>query len=207
MKGCSSTECLFYKTKIYRLIQKGIIAATLEQKLELAIFLGEENALCLLFQVLNLEDVSWEKKANCIDKLLCSMTNVPEQLVTIEIIRLLYEYGYYVTAEKLISYFMSIDANMNYENLLLWGDFQHVLLSPNASRTYKLASEIEGISLSDKLKAVNRQIMALNQEHQEVLAKNLYMLTFEQYETSSCIGLVELYRNSNISFDYDDGKK
>ena len=206
-KGCSSTECLFYKTKIYRFIQKGMIEATLEQKLELAIFLGEENALCLLFQVLNLEDVSLEKKANCIDKLICSMKNVPEQLITIEIIRLLYEYGYYVTAEKLISYFMSIDTHMNYENMLLWGDIQHVLLSPNASQTYKLASEIEEISLSDKLKAVNRQIMALNQEHQEIVSKNLYIQTFEQYESSPCIGLVELYRNSNSSFDYDDAMK
>lgn len=205
--GCTSKESLFYKTKIYRFIQKGIIEATLEQKLKLAISLREDEAIYQLLQVLNHEDVSLEKKASYIDKIVCSVTNIPKQLLTIETIKLLYEYGYYATAEKLINSFMEIDAHINYEDLLLWGDIQHVLLSPKASQTYKRASEIEGISLSNKLKAVNRQIMALNQEHQEALAKSLYILTFEQYESSPCVGLIELYRNSNNSFDYDDAIK
>lgn len=65
------------------------------------------------------------------------------------------------------------------------------------------ASKITGITISDKLKALNREIMALNQEHKEILAKNLYIETFAKYESVQCAGLVELYRNSNNSFEYN----
>lgn len=46
--------------------------------------------------------------------------------------------------------------------------------------------------------------MALNQEHQEILAKELYITAFSKYESTQCPGLVELYRNSNNSFGYNE---
>lgn len=204
--GCSETEELFYKTKIYRAIHKAQIDTTLEQTMKLAIDLKEKDAIKYLTQYINISEdlVTAEKKAYYIQKLLNSITSVPEQLICIDIVQLLYTYGYYRCAEKIISAYIFGNNVLNFENLLLLGDIQHVLLSPETSQTYKQASEVQGISTSDKLKALNRQIMALNQEHQEVLARELYINTLQQYETSSCIGLVELYRNTNNSFFYTE---
>lgn len=120
---------------------------------------------------------------------------------------MLYTYGYYQSAQKIVNCLISTNTVLNYDNLLLMGDIQHLLLLPNASHTYIRAGEIPGISISDKLKALNRQIMALNQEHQETLARNLYIEAFVQYESVPCTGLVELYRNSNNSFGYDDAMR
>ena len=208
--GCSVNEQLFYKTKIYHAIRSGQISANLEQQLNLAIELGESEAEELVLQYITLpkDKISSEKKASYIDKLLYRLLYVPEVLASADIAQLLYTYGYYQSAQKVINRIV-IDNNrlLDYNNLLLLGDIQHVLLSPNASNTYMRATEIAGITTSDKLKALNRQIMALNQEHQETLAKDLYVKAFEQYESVPCAGLVELYRNSNNSFGYNEAMK
>lgn len=202
--GCSVKEQLFYKTKIYRAIQNGRIHANLEQTVSLAIELSENEAEELVIQYIKQpdEDVSAEKKANYIDKLLHSLNYIPEFLITSNIARLLYTYGYYQAAQMVINCFVSSNNTLDYNNLMLLGDIQHVLLSPKASRTYEKAVGSTGITISDKLKALNRQIMALNQEHNEELSKKLYIEAFSQYESVPCAGLVELYRNSNNSFSY-----
>jgi AAA+ ATPase superfamily predicted ATPase len=203
--GCSENEQLFYKTKIYRAIQSKQISANLEQIVNLAIELGENEAEDLVLQYIRQpeDSVPDEKKANYIDKLLHSIEHVPKSVTSVDIAQLLYTYGYYQSAQKVMNC-LTIDNNMlNYNYLLLLGDIQHVLLSPKASHTYMQASKITGITISDKLKALNREIMALNQEHKEILAKNLYIETFAKYESVQCAGLVELYRNSNNSFEYN----
>lgn len=48
--GCSENEQLFYKTKIYRAIQSKQISANLEQIVNLAIELGENEAEDLVLQ-------------------------------------------------------------------------------------------------------------------------------------------------------------
>lgn len=203
--GCSANEKLFYKTKIYRAIQSNRICASLEQMVSLAIELGENEAEELVLQYIKQpeEEVSAEKKANYIDKLLHSSDYVPELLTSADIARLLYTYGYYQSAQKVIDCLAFDNNRLDYNNLLLLGDIQHVLLSPKASHTYMQAAGITGITISDKLKALNRQIMALNQEHKEPLARSLYIEVFSQYESVPCSGLVELYRNSNNSFGYN----
>ena len=202
--GCSSTEQLFFKTKIYRAVKNRKINATLEQALNFAMDIGEDEAEEILLQYIakSKDKITSEKKAFYIDKLLNTLPIIPETLTSIEIVKLLYLYGYYQSAEKLITCIFSTNKILDFDDLLLLGDIQHVLLSPNASQTYRRASEISEISISDKLKALNRQIMALNQEHQEDLAKKIYIDTFAQYEATPCVGLVELYRNSNNSFGY-----
>lgn len=207
--GCSANEQLFYKTKIYRAIQSSQICASLEQVVNLAIELGENEAEELVLQYITQpeDEIPSEKKAACIDNLLQSSLCVPELLTTADIAHLLYIYGYYQSAQKVINCLVSANNVLDYNNLLLLGDIQHVLLSPKASHTYMRATEIPGISISNKLKALNRQIMALNQEHQETLAKNLYIKAFAQYESVPCTGLVELYRNSNNSFGYNAAMK
>lgn len=206
--GCSENEQLFYKTKIYRAIQCNQISASLEQIMNLSIELKESDAIELVMRYIEQSDdeVSSEKKATYIDKLLhCSY--VPKTLISTDIAHLLYKYGYYQSAQKVMNCVLNTNNKPNYNSLLLLGDIQHVLLSPDASHTYRQAAEITGITISDKLKALNRQIMALNQEHQESLAKKLYIEAFSKYETVPCTGLIELYRNSNNSFEYDDAMK
>lgn len=207
--GCPANEQLFYKTKIYRAIQSGKVCASLEQVVNLAIELGENEAAELVLQYITQPEdkISLEKKASCIDKLLQCSLCVPELLISADIAHLLYIYGHYQSAQKLANCLVSANNVLDYDNLLLLGDIQHVLLSPEASNTYMRATGITGISISNKLKALNRQIMALNQEHQETLAKDLYIEAFAQYESVPCAGLVELYRNSNNSFGYDAAMK
>lgn len=206
---CSANEQLFYKTKIYRAIQHGQICADSEQLIDLAIELGENNAAKLIMDCFThpKEEINIEKKVSYIDKLLNNSSCVHESLVSIDIAYLLYTYGYYQSAKKVIDCLVSANNTLDYKALLLLGDIQHVLLSPAASHTYKQAADIVGITISDKLKALNRQIMALNQEHQEILAKELYITAFSKYESTQCPGLVELYRNSNNSFGYNEAMK
>lgn len=203
--GCSETEEVFYKTKLYRAIQRNQIGATLEQTLNLAIELEDSEAMDLMIEYINnhSEEVTDEKKAYYIDKFLNSKCTIHEQMISICNVQLLYLYGYYQSAEKLIGSYYISGGIVDFENLMLLGDIQHVLLSPKTSRTYKNASEVKGITVSNKIKALNRQIMALNQEHEEDFAKELYQRAFDEYETMPCSGLIELYRNSNNSFDYD----
>lgn len=203
--GCTETEELFYKTKLYRAIQRTQLNTTLEQKLSLAIELGEKEAIDLLIAYTenHLEECTNEKKAYYIDKFLNSNCEISEKMISIYNVQLLYTYGYYSSAERLIELYYRLGGTVDFENLLLLGDIQHILLSPKTSQTYKNASEIKGICVSDKIKAINRQIMALNQEHKENIAKEIYINAFNKYESIPCSGLIELYRNSNNSFDYD----
>lgn len=203
--GCSETEELFYKTKLYRAVLRDQINATKEQKLNLSIELEDQEAAELLLDYLenDLEKNTDEKKAYYIDRFLNSKCKIPQKLITINNVQLLYLYGYYQSAENLIGLYYTFGGIVNFENLMLLGDIQHLLLSPKTSYTYKSASEIIGISISDKIKAINRQIMSLNQEHKENLAREIYENTFDRYGTISCSGMIELYRNSNNSFDYN----
>lgn len=203
--GCSETEELFYKTKLYRAILRNQIVATREQKLDFAIETRDPEAVNLLIDYIDnySEGYQNEKKAYYINKVIYLTRKFPEKLISIYNVQLLYMFGYYKSAEKLIGLYYTSGGKINYENLMLLGDIQHILLSPKTSNTYKSASEVAGISVSEKIKAINRQIMALNQEHKEDFARKIYENTFEEYETIPCSGLIELYRNSNNSFDYE----
>lgn len=207
--ACSKKERVFYKTKIYRAMQKGTIFSSLEQKLSLALSLEDSDSSMLITQYINQSSniVPLEKKMYFIDKFLSSCQNISDSLFSIDVVKSLYKFGYYNSAEKVLNKLMENKKSLTFENLLLLGDIQHVLLLPCASQTYKQASEIQGVTTSDKLKAINRRIMALNQEHKEADAKKLYNQAFAEYEDFPCVGLVELYRNSNNSFKYKKALK
>lgn len=204
-EGCTSTERYFFKTKVFRAIQKGQLSANLEQTLEIALALSDDAVLDLLLHYISLPDesINTEKKAHYIDRVLNRIPVVPDAFVSSAFASMLYQYGHYHSAERVVNACL-LGQSADYHTLLLLGDIQHLLLSPKASGTFKKASEINGISISDKLKAINRQIMALNQEHQEGHARRLYKETLSKYENISCEGLIELYRNTNNSFDYNE---
>lgn len=204
-EGCSRIERYFFETKIFRAILNGKIEASIEQTIELALTLEEESVAELFKQYISQanEGVNIERKAYYLDRIITIFSGIPTSFITTEYADLLYQYGYYQSAARVIEEYLETSPE-DYQNLLLLGDIQHLLLSPNASNTFKKASEIQGISISDKLKAINRRIMALNQEHQEEYARELYLRVLNQYEDCPCDGLVELYRNTNNSFGYND---
>lgn len=204
--GCTQQEAGFFEIKIYRAIQRGKIVVTLEQRLRLSIRIKEDDSLELLtaYCAQNSSDIHDEKKAFYLDMFIQTMIDLPTKIATAKTARFLYTYGYYSSAEKIMRRVLSNEDQCTYDNLVLYGDIQHLLLSPMTSKIFKHASEIKGISVSEKCKAINRQIMALNQEHQERHAKELYESAFRRFGTIPSIGLVELCRNTNNSYGYDD---
>lgn len=204
--GTAKRERHFCETKIYRAIQKGSIHASQEQVLDLALRIGDDATLSLLLQIIDLptDEISAEKKAIFINRFLNDAVSIPIELASFNMAKLLYDFGYYYSAERVIDAVIGRKGQPTFEYLMLLGDIQHVLLSPKASQTYESAAAISGIGVSDRLKAINRQIMALNQEHQEGRAKRLYQQVLNKYGDSECIGLAELYRNTNNSFEYKE---
>lgn len=196
----------FCNTKIFRAIQKESICATKEQALDLALKIEAAETSDLLGQVLALPDneVSFEKKAAYLDRFISYITPLPKDIVSFANAKLLYDFGHYGTSSAILNVLQSKSAQFNYEQLMLLGDTQHLLLAPETSETYRQAASIEGISVSEKLMAINRQIMALNQEHKEEQAQALYRLVLRKYSCCECVGLVELYRNTNNSFGYQE---
>lgn len=204
--GTAKRERHFCETKIYRAIQKRSIHASQEQVLDLALRIGDDATLSLLLQIIDLptDEISAEKKAIFINRFLIAAVSIPIELASFNVAKLLYDFGYYYSAERVIGAVIERKGQPTFEYLMLLGDIQHVLLSPKASQTYESAAAISGIGVSDRLKAINRQIMALNQEHQEGRAKRLYQQVLDKYGDSECIGLAELYRNTNNSFEYKE---
>ena len=130
--------------------------------------------------------------------------NLPDFLLNTLYVDILYRFGYYQTAYKLIT---SIKHdNETYSYLMKKGDIEHLILHKNTADTFEKAAKVDGITISQKLSAVNRQIMALTQEDKSKLtyARKLYCDIVKKYSNNECDGLVELYRNSNNIFPYNE---
>lgn len=130
--------------------------------------------------------------------------NLPAYLLNMLYVDILYSFGYYQTAYKLIT---SIKQdNETYDYLMKKGDIEHLILHKNTADTFERAAKVNGITISQKLSAVNRQIMALTQEDKSKLtyARKLYCDIVKKYSNDECDGLVELYRNSNNIFPYKE---
>lgn len=196
----------FCNEKVFRAIQQGRICATKEQTLDLALKLKATEASNLLQQVMALPDseVSLEKKAGYLHRFISHIAPIPEDFTSFTNAKLLYNFGHYHAAGVILSGLRAKFTQFSYAQLMLLGDTQHLLLAPETSETYRQAASIQGISVSEKLMAINRQIMALNQEHKEEQARTLYRLVLNQYSCFECVGLVELYRNTNNSFGYQE---
>lgn len=135
-----------------------------------------------------------------LDKYIDAVNYFPSYLKNMKYINLLYKFGHYKSAYKLIKHIETDE----FEYLMKKGDIEHLILHKNTANTFEKASMVSSISISQKLSAINRQIMALTQEDKTQLqnAQKLYRLTIEKYEKYECDGLVELYRNSNNIFEY-----
>lgn len=138
-----------------------------------------------------------------LNEFLDAFTNIPSYLCDMKYVNILYRFGYYPNAYKIIT--LIKDSENNYNYLMKKGDIEHLILHKNTAKTFEQAANLSDISISQKLSAINRQIMALTQEGKQELdnARALYTSTIEKYKNEECNGLIELYRNSNNIFDYD----
>lgn len=149
-------------------------------------------------------NISEEKKMELINQLYSLDLNKNNIFSYFEIAKQAYEYGYFHTALKILKYIEPHNKN-SYEFYMLLGGVQHLLLLAEAPQSFKIASALPNISVSQKLSAINREIMSLNQSDLNAAnsAKHLYDVTLEKYKNEKCIGLVELYRNTNNSYDME----
>lgn len=208
IKQFKETEIRFFYEKIYRAYKLKIINLTNEQSLEIAIKTESEyvNSIAVkCFKDISLDDhdISYkEKLLNAYLSMKCSQ--IPKCICTMKIVNILYIYGHYQNAYNVICKIKS--NNFEFDYWMKKGDIEHLLLHPNTAKTFEKASKLPGITVSQMLSAINRQIMALTQENKSELekARTFYMKIISKYGNEECNGLIELYRNSNNIFSYSE---
>lgn len=197
----------FLLTRLYNLEKSGYLNIPILSKIELAFEIASEETEELLNEYLNTckMELSIEDKIIYIDRLYSLNLHYKHRFSNYENAKILYEYGFLETAFKMSQYLLSHCQDNNYDLLMLLGGIQHLLLLPEAPVTFQKAANLPDITVSQKLSAINRQIMSLNQANQAsaIEARKLYDLTFEAFENEKCNGLIELYRNTNNSYPLD----
>lgn len=203
-QACSKEERDFFLRKIYASINYKDLSANKCHFLDIALEVSIEKAKEIILEMLHNTDgdVTNEQFASYVNRYIDAGGLINDELCTLDIVRLLYKYGYYESAEHII--INTQDSFDTYEAYMLKGDIQHILLKSEASETYKVASKLPHISTSQKISAINNYIMSLNQESREEEATQNYKRALNDYENEECIGLVELYRNTNNSFEYNE---
>lgn len=194
----------YYQQKIYALYMKGKIQLTEPHAINIIMQIKPLNMVQQINSYLDkyqgiLDD---EKKSDLINFIIENSTEIPISIQNIDTIDLLYSFGHYASAKKLFNAIGNYDNN--YCLLMKYGDILHLTLDVDTAKTFKKASEIENITISDKLSAINRYIMAMTQQDKKGLdkARKIYRKTIEQFSNEHCQGLIELYRNSNNILGY-----
>lgn len=207
IKPFKDTDIKYFYEKIFRAHLSQIIHIENEQLLEIAIKCEADDidsiASCCLKNI-NLIDSNISRIAELLNNYLSLNIQVPQYICTMQHVNLLYTYGYYQNAYKVICNIKN--KNCEYEYLMKKGDIEHLILHPNTAKTFERAANLPEITTSQKLSAINRQIMALTQEKKNELnqARSFYKHIVSQYENEECDGLIELYRNSNNIFPYTE---
>ena len=203
---------IYIKKKVYALNKTSIIQIRDFDYLDLAITINSSDLYCIIKE--QLQKLFYprdnEIAARIIDKAITSSGKIFDYIKSFSNVKLLYSFGYYKNALNLIIELENDDSNiMNYELIMKKGDIQHLLLDPETSNTFKRASEINNISTSQKLSAINRQVMAMSQQSRKKLfeARDLYNATVTQYYNNKCLGLVELLRNANNFLPHETALK
>ena len=195
----------YFYEKLYRAYYLGLISMDKYMLLKIAIKCNADNIeeiarLCFTEKGLNGQDK--QKYAKSLNDYLSCTDSSPSFICIMNNVNLLYDYGYYQSAYRIIC---NIKDN-SYIYLMKKGDIEHLLLHPNTAYTFEKAAQVKNISISQKLSAINRQIMALTQEKKAdlVFARTFYKRIISEYQNEECDGLIELYRNSNNIFDYSE---
>lgn len=197
----------FLSSRILGMCRSEILDLSLETQIELSFESKDNNTEDLLDKFLANSSVSLsrEKKIKYINCLYTLNLHSKHIFSKLNIAKDAYDFGYYKTALKILQDTQFFHTE-KYDYLMLLGGTQHLLLLPEAPGTFEKASKLDSITVSQKLSAINRQIMSLNQADNKSskLAKALYVTTIRDYKNEVCDGLVELYRNTNNSFSMDE---
>lgn len=193
----------FILNKIWIMVKSYILEVSSELQLELALEIEDSETEELLEQYLNdnANFVTTEKKIAYIDRLYSSNIHHMHKFSNYSNAKIAYEFGYFETALKMLLYMKDYE-ELDYSFFMLLGGVQHLLLRPEAPKTFEKAANLPNITISQKLSALNREIMSLNQadEASALRARQLYDSILNQYANEKCDGLIELYRNTNNSY-------
>ncbi len=193
----------FILNRVWIMTKSSILNISTELQLELALEIKASETEELLMQYLNdaMQSVTAEKRIEYIDCLYSSNLHKMHIFSNYNNAKTAYEYGYFDTALKMLLHMKDHD-ELDYSFFMLLGGVQHLLLRPEAPKTFEKAANLPNITISQKLSAINREIMSLNQADQESAekARQLYDSILRQYADEKCDGLIELYRNTNNSY-------
>lgn len=196
----------FILNRIWIMVKSSILNFSVKSQVELALEIKASEAEELLFCYLNDNEqiVTTEKKIEYIDRLYTLNLHSQNKFSNYNNAKTAYEYGYFETALKMLLY-MKKNEDLDYSFFMLLGGVQHLLLRPEAPKTFEKAANLPNITVSQKLSALNREIMSLNQADGEsaLKARQLYDFILNQYKDEKCDGLIELYRNTNNSYPAD----
>lgn len=208
MNLVDSNMIFYIQKKLYSMHKNDIITLSARDYTEIAIKIKSSDLYSIVkkyrLELISIEDD--ELLADIINKTINSTKQVFDYLKNSTTAKLLYRFGWYQNALKVINEVEKENQFSNFDLLMKKGDIQHLLLHPQTADTYKFASEINGITTNQKLSAINRQIMAMTQQNQDGLieARELYKRTIKLHINNKCNGLIELYRNANNIFNYDE---
>lgn len=193
----------FILNRIWIMIKSDTLNISSKAHIELALEVKAPETEKLLLDYLNdnKQHVTIEKKMEYIDRLYSSNLHNMHMFSNYNNAKMAYEYGYFETALKMLLY-MKNHEKLDYTFFMLLGDVQHLLLRPEAPKTFEKVVNLPNITISQKLSAVNREIMSLNQADGKsaLKARQMYDYILNQYADEKCDGLIELYRNTNNSY-------
>lgn len=203
IQNANMNSIKFLLNRIWTMVKSGILNISARLKLELALEIKDPESEELLDQYLNdnIQSVTIEKKIGYINRIYSLNLYNAHKFSNYNNAKMAYEFGYYETALKMLLYMKNCE-ELDFSYFMLLGDVQHLLLRPEAPKTFEKAANLLGITLSQKLSALNREIMSLNQSDEESAfkARQLYDSILNQYSDEKCDGLIELYRNTNNSY-------
>lgn len=196
----------FILNRIWLMLKSRSLNMPIELQIELALKILASETEELLWNYFNdnMQIISLEKKMEYIDRLYSLNLHIKHRFSDYNTAKMAYEFGYFETALKMLLH-MKCYEKLDYSFFMLLGGVQHLLLRPEAPKTFEKAANLPNITISQKLSAVNREIMSLNQadENSALKARQLYDSILKQYSNEKCDGLIELYRNTNNSYPAD----
>lgn len=198
----------FLLTRLYTLEKIGILNIPNIHKIEIAFAIKSFDTEIMLQQYLenNSNKITKETELLYINRLYLLNLHTKNVFSNYKNAKLLYEYGYFESAFKMLQYIISRTSEDDYKLLMLLGGVQHLLLLPDAPKTFEKAANLPDIGISQKLSALNRQIMSLNQADSAASqkARSLYEHALKTYKNEKCDGIIELYRNTNNSYSLNE---
>lgn len=193
----------FILNRIWTMVKFNILNISVKLQLELALEIENPEAEELLEKFINdnIHSISLEKRIDYINQLYTLNLHTMHKFSDYYNAQQAYEFGHYETAYKILLY-IGKNVKIDYSYLMLLGSVQHLLLHPEAPETFDTAANLPDITISQRLSALNRKIMSLNQaDAQSALkARQIYDFVLKQYSNEKCNGLIELYRNTNNSY-------